>query len=129
MVRKTIYDLFLHSKFTDSVTISEDLPRNITLGKGDMLALRLIAKGPGSGYFIYKWRKVNDTLPTTVEGEDTQNLTIRSVIPSDSGSYYCNVTNQWGNTVRSKTITVNILCKCIFIGSNFVYKMIITECR
>ena len=74
-----------------------------------MLVLHLIAEGPGSSYFTYEWRKVgNDTLPIE---ENTQNLTIRSVMPSDSGSYYCIVTNQWGNMVTSKIVAVNILCK------------------
>ena len=109
MVRMTILFSYIKFIFTGTITINEDQPRNITLGEGDILALYLIAKGPGSRYFTYEWRKVgDDTLPIA---ENTQNLTIRSVIPSDSGSYYCIVTNQWGNMVTSNIITVNIICK------------------
>ena len=76
--------------------------------------------GPGSDHFMYKWRKVSDTLPSTVEGENTPNLTIRSVMPSDSGSYYCTVVNQWGSMIKSNKTTVNVLCK-FFIRHTMIY--------
>ena len=94
------------------IVISQHQPISVTLGEGDKLALYLVAEGPGSNNFTYKWRKVgNDTLPATTEGGSTQNLTITSVTSSDSGLYYCIVMNQWGNMVKSNNATVNVLCK------------------
>ena len=96
----------------DKITINQP-QQSITLGEGDMLVLHLIAKGPGSDNFIYEWRKKGiDDSPDSVR-ENTQNLTIRSVMPSDSGSYYCNVMNQWGRLVKSKNTIVNVLCECL----------------
>ena len=76
-----------------------------------MLVLPLIVEGPGSDNFTYEWKKVGvDELPDSVRG-NTQNLTIRSVMPSDSGLYYCVVMNQWGRVVKSRNATVNVLCE------------------
>ena len=105
------------------------------MSKGDNLALHVIAKGPGSVNFTYQWRKVdNDSFPSTTEGENTQNLMIRSVMPSDSGSYYCIVMNQWGEIIESKIIIVNVLCKLIYISiayyfTNNVIEYIYIYCR
>ena len=55
----------------------------------------------------------SNTLPSSAQGGNTHTLTIPSVNSSDSGSYYCVVTNQWGNMVESKKATVNLQCKLV----------------
>ena len=77
-----------------------------------MLNLSVTANGPGSDQFIYQWRKMDsNTLPSSARGMNTHTLVILSVNSSDSGSYYCVVTNQWGNTAKSMKATVNVQCK------------------
>ena len=77
-----------------------------------MLNLSVTASGPGSDQFIYQWRKMDsNTLPNSARRVNTHTLIIPSVNPSDSGSYYCVVANQWGNMMESKKATVNVQCK------------------
>ena len=62
--------------------------------------------------FTYQWKKVgSDSLPNTASGENSTQLTITLVTPSDSGLYYCIVMNQWGNVEESDNATVNVLCE------------------
>ena len=35
-------------------------------------------------------------------------LTIPNLVESDEGMYYCTVTNQWGNSVRSDDVTLTV---------------------
>ena len=72
-----------------------------------MLTLSIIANGPGNNKFTYQWKRKDGTsLPDRASGKRTSNLTITSVTPSDSGSYYCIVMNQWGNMVKSNDAIV-----------------------
>ena len=97
----------------DSIIISQH-PQNITLSKGSRLSLSVIANGPGSNQFFYQWRKMDsNTLPSSARGVNTHTLIIPSVTSSDSGSYYCVVTNQWGNMVESKKAIVEVQCKLL----------------
>ena len=101
-------------KYVDEFTISQP-QQSITLAEKDTLVLPLIVEGPGSDNFTYEWKKVGvDELPDSI-GENTQNFTIRSVMPSDSGSYYCIVMNQWGRMVKSRNTTVNVLCEYSYL--------------
>ena len=76
--------------------------------------LSITARGPGRNSFTYEWKKVgSDSLPDTVSGGDSTELTITSVKSSDSGLYYCIVMNQWGNMVKSNNATVNVLCELV----------------
>ena len=61
--------------------------------------------------FTYQWHKIGDSLPKTSIGQDTQNFIIPLVTPSDSGSYYCNVTNQWGKSNASNSEITKVQCK------------------
>ena len=77
-----------------------------------MLSLSVTASGPGEENFTYQWkRKGSTSLPNTASGDTTPNFKITSVTPTDGGSYYCVVTNQWGNTRKSNEAIVNVLCK------------------
>ena len=77
-----------------------------------MLQLTITADGPGKANFVYQWKKRDsNSLPSRVNGKDTSKITISSVTPSDSGSYYCVVTNQWGNMTASNDAAVTVLGK------------------
>ena len=98
---------------TDSIIISQH-PQNVTLSRGNKLHLSVTANGPGSDQFNYQWKKMDSSsLPSTSRGVNSPNLIIPSVNPSDSGLYYCVVTNQWGNMMESKKATVNVQCKLL----------------
>ena len=98
--------------FIDYIVITHHPQSDITLAKGNMLLLSVTADGPGRNYFKYQWKKRGSiSLPDRVKGKETSNITISSVTPSDSGSYYCVVTNQWGNMIESNDASVNVLRK------------------
>ena len=74
--------------------------------------MSITADGPGKNNFVYQWKKRGgNSLPDDVKGNDTSRITVNSVTPSDSGSYYCVVTNQWGNMTESNDATVTVLGK------------------
>ena len=90
--------------------------KDVTVAKGNKVYLSINARGPGRTMFTYQWKRVgSDSLPDTASGENSANLTISSITPTDSGVYYCIVMNQWGNRVQSDNVTVNVLCELIAI--------------
>ena len=90
--------------------------KDVTVAKGNKVYLSINARGPGRTMFTYQWKKMgSDSLPDTASGENSANLTITSVTPTDSGVYYCIVMNQWGNRMQSDNVTVNVLCELIAI--------------
>ena len=98
--------------FTGYIIITHHPQSSITLVKGNMLQLNITADGPGKTNFTYQWKKRGSkSSPNRVNGKDTSKVTINSVVSSDSGSYYCVVTNQWGNMTTSNDATVTVLCK------------------
>ena len=100
--------------FTGYIIITQHPQSSITVAKGNMLQLNITADGPGKTNFTYQWKKRDsNSLPNRVSGEDTSEVTIRSVVSSDSGSYYCVVTNQWGNMTTSNDSTVIVFRKSL----------------
>lgn len=74
--------------------------------------MNITADGPGNNNFVYQWKKRgSNSLPDNVKGKDTPKITISSVTSSDNGSYYCVVTNQWGNMTQSNDAIVTVLGK------------------
>ena len=58
---------------------------------------------------IYLWEKDSrNKLPNKVIGHKSTMLTIPNLMEDDEGQYYCTVTNEWGNSVRSEFITLTI---------------------
>ena len=101
----------ISSNLTDDINIGMQ-PQNVTVAKGNKVDLSINARGPGRTMFTYQWKMVgSDSLPDTASGENSANFTITSIIPTDSGMYYCIVMNQWGNRVQSDNATVNVLCE------------------
>ena len=115
MVRIIIIILFVVDciiTFIDYIVITSHPESDVTLAKGNRLHLSLITDGPGKNNFVYQWKKRgSNSLPNRVNGKDTSQITITSVTLSDSGSYYCVVTNQWGNMTTSNDATVTVLGK------------------
>ena len=122
MVRIIIYYCIITlSNLTDDINFEMQL-QDITVAKGNKVDLSINARGPGRTMFTYQWKKVrSDSLPDTANGENSANLTITSITPSDSGLYYCIVMNQWGNIVQSDNVTVNVLCELMCTVS--IYKL------
>ena len=60
--------------------------------------------------FRYKWSRRGDQLQSSdrVHGVDSATLTIHDVLLSDGGLYYCNVSNEWGNNVRTSDIRLTV---------------------
>jgi len=98
-------------------------PEDVLVGEGDVLTLTIAAEGPGRDQFTYQWNKMgSNSLPNKASGGDTAQLVITSVTTSDSGSYYCIVTNQWGRMVESMRSIVKILGRYVLMS--FVKKII-----
>lgn len=76
------------------------------------ITFNVIVEGLRSHFYTYQWYKTgSDSLPRTSTGQDTPNFIIKSVSPSDGGLYYCEVTNQWGNSIVSNSEMLKVLCK------------------
>ena len=106
------YLLFIfNNNYTVTISIAIQ-PSRIVAAEGESINITIIAEGLGKENFRYQWRR-RDSLPlsNTTSGTDTQNLMITSVAFSDSGSYYCVVTNQWEYEVDSDYVAVTILSK------------------
>ena len=107
-------DYINYDYLTGYIIVTHHPQTSITLAKGSKLQLNVTAEGPGKTNFVYQWKKRgSNSLPNRVSGEDTSKLTISSVISSDSGSYYCVVTNQWGNMTTSNDSTVMVFRKSL----------------
>ena len=58
---------------------------------------------------MYLWGKNGkNKLPDKVTGHNSTTLTIPILKKNDEGEYYCIVTNEWGNSVRSGYATLTV---------------------
>ena len=58
--------------------------------------------------FRYQWKKRgSNNLPSKVMGVNGEVSIIPNVTESDEGQYYCNVTNEWGRSVKSNDVTLS----------------------
>ena len=90
------------------ITIDSD---NLVIGQGTTATFTAMASGinTSESNFMYQWRKRDsDSLPDKVSGATENVLIIPNVTESDEGQYYCNVTNEWGTSVRSNDVTLSI---------------------
>ena len=82
---------------------------NITVGERATAILTATTGGVNKKNFMYQWKKRgNENLPDKVSGVTEEVLTISNSLKSDEGQYYCTVTNEWGRSVRSNDVTLNV---------------------
>ena len=68
----------------------------------------LRCRATGNGKLDYHWMRVSGSLPkNTRMGNNGRRLTIRNITVSDSGQYYCNVSNIEGS-VSSMKVQVTV---------------------
>jgi len=80
------------------------------IGVGGTSQFTATASGVNMGNFVYQWTKSGDiNLPYKVSGVNEAILTIPYLVESDGGVYYCTVTNQWGNSVRSDYVNLTVI--------------------
>ena len=99
--------MLLHA---DQLTISI-MPDELVIGKGTIANFTAMASGinTSESNFMYQWSKRDsDSLPDKVSGVNEGVLTIPNVTEFDGGRYYCNVTNEWGTSVRSDEVSLSI---------------------
>ena len=85
-------------------------PDESVIGQGTTAMFTAIASGinTSENNFVYQWSKRDsDSLPDKVSGVNGVVLTIPNVTESDEGQYYCNVTNEWGRSVKSNDVTLS----------------------
>ena len=95
---------------TDQLTISIS-PDKLVIDKGTTATFTGMASGinTSESNFMYQWSKRDsDSLPDKVLGVSEGVLTIPNVTEFDGGRYYCNVTNEWGTSVRSDEVSLSI---------------------
>ena len=81
------------------------------VGKGQNITLSATASGVSTNKsnFIYQWRKRDSSsLPDKVSGVNGRVLTIPNVNESDSGLYYCTVTNEWDRSLESADVLLTV---------------------
>ena len=86
-------------------------PDELVIGKGTTATFTAMASGinTSESNFMYQWSKRDsDSLPEKVLGVNESVLTIPNVTEFDGGRYYCNVTNEWGTSVRSDEVSLSI---------------------
>ena len=94
------------------------MPAGLEIGKGMTATFTAMATGisTSESNFMYEWKKRDsDNLPDKVLGVNGTVLTIPNVTESDEGLYYCNVTNEWGTSMRSNDVTLSIFGMLIVI--------------
>ena len=94
------------------------MPTDLAVGKGRNATFAATASGisTSENNFIYQWKKRDSNiLPAKALGANGTVLTIPNVTESDEGQYYCNVTNEWGRSVRSDDVTLSIFGMLIVV--------------
>ena len=83
---------------------------NITVARGIDVTLK--CRATGNGTLNYQWRRVSGSLPSNTRGKNSKTLTIRNIAVSDSGQYYCEVSDG-EDSVSSMRVQVTVKCKLI----------------
>ena len=68
----------------------------------------LICRATSNETLIFQWIRVSESLPKKAKkGNNGRKLTIHNITVSDSGQYYCNVSNNEGS-VSSMKVNVTV---------------------
>ena len=92
---------------TDKLFINVTLT-NPVVGKRGTAQFTATASGVNMRNFVYQWKTNGSSIPNKVSGVNGTVLTIPDLVPSDEGVYYCTVTNEWDNSVRSNNVTLSV---------------------
>ena len=80
-----------------------------TAGERTTVNFTAIVNSVYKNNFSYQWQKKDEErLPRKVASVNGAVLIIPNILKSDEGKYYCNVTNEWGRSVKSKDITLSV---------------------
>ena len=94
----------------DQLSIRITSPHNPMIGQGGTVTFIAAASGiTDKKKLIYLWKKNGkNKLPDKVSSHRSTTLTIPNLMKNDEGQYYCTVTNEWGNSVRSGYVTLTV---------------------
>ncbi|XP_065918156.1 contactin-3-like isoform X3 [Dysidea avara] len=85
-------------------------PTNTVAGEQRTVQFTATTSGINKRNFVYQWRRRgSSSLPNKVSGVNGAVLTIPNLVESDEGVYFCTVTNQWDNSVRSDDVTLSVI--------------------
>ena len=88
------------------ITVHPNENGPITVAEGSNVTLRCRATGNGS--LTYQWMRVSGSLPKNAKtNPNGRQLTIHNITVSNSGQYYCNVSNNEGS-VSSMNVNVTV---------------------
>ena len=100
---------------TDQLSISVT-PTKSRVGEGATAIFTATASGINKENFKYQWKKRDsNNLPSKVSGINGTMLIISNSLKFDKGQYCCNVTNEWGRSVKSNDVTLTVIGK--WLGS------------
>jgi len=103
---------------TTAIPVITTHPNNngpITVAEGSNVELR--CEATGNGTLNYQWKRASGSVPrNAINSNGGKTLTLRNIMISDSGQYYCEVDNG-GESVSSMKIqmTVKSQLLCTFI--------------
>ena len=87
------------------ITIHPNAKGNITVAEGSNVKLRCTADSTINGTLTYQWRRVSGSLPSSAKMRNNGNLDLLNIAVSDSGQYYCEVSDK-GGSVSSGRVQV-----------------------
>ena len=96
--------------YIDQLSIGITSPHNPMISEGGTVTFIATSSGiTDKKELTYLWeRNGTNRLPDKALGYRSTILTIPNLMENDSGQYYCTVTNEWGNSVKSEFITLTI---------------------
>ena len=88
------------------ITVNPNDDGPITVAEGSNVTLR--CRATGDEPLTYQWMRVSGSLPKKAKKDNNgRKLTICNIAVSDSGQYYCNVSNNEGS-VSSMKVNVTV---------------------
>ena len=106
-IRTVMHPSLISCIYADKLFINAT-SRDRVIGEGGIARFNITASGVNMEKFVYRWGKREGQVSDRAHGRSRKRLTIRNVLESDEGQYYCNVTNEWGNSVRSDVVTLTV---------------------